>query len=107
MGVFFSPAHTSLVDRDLDQPGAEPRLCPELAYVLERFQHSFLSGVLGIRFIAQYGKSRPVHIALVRENELIKKIMLSVPNAPDQRRFVELSCWIVQRSRRFRHHSSW
>ena len=99
MSMLFSSAHTSLVDGDLGQPGAEPRLRPKLVNVLERLQHSLLSSVLGIGFIAQDGEGRPVHIALVRANEFVKKIMLSIPNALDQRRFIGLVRWIVQRSR--------
>jgi hypothetical protein len=104
--VFFPPPHTRLVNGDLGQPGAEPRLRTELPDVLKGFQHRLLGHVFGIGLIAQYGKGRSVHAPFVRPDQLIEEIVLAVPDTLDQHLFVEWFRWRFQRSHFFRHRSS-
>src|SRR6266700_6829739 len=88
MDVLFPSPHTRLVHRNLNQPGAEPRLSAKLADVLKRFQRGLLCHILSVRLVAQKGKRREVHAPFIGLNELVKQIILAIPTAPDQGFFV-------------------
>jgi hypothetical protein len=79
-----SPAHQSLVHRDLDQPGAEASLGAELPDVGKRLQHRLLRRVLGILLIAQDGKRRGIHPPLIGPNQFIEQFMLPALHAQNK-----------------------
>ena len=94
--MFFPLPHARLVHCDRDQPSAESRLRAKLPNMLERFQHRFLSHVLGVRLVAQNCKCGRIHAPFVGPNQLIKKLVFAVSDAPDQHFFIELLDWILQ-----------
>ena len=74
--------------------------------VLKGLQYRFLGHVLGIRLIPQNRKGRGVHAPFVGPDQFVEKIVLAIPDAPNQHSFVELFGWTFQRSHFFRHRSS-
>src|SRR5271165_3846949 len=103
--MLFPPPHAGLVDRDLDQPGAESRLATELPNMLESFQHRLLGYVFRIRLVAHNRECRGVHAPFVGSNQLIEELVFAVPDAPDQHFFIKSVGWILQRNRFSRHQS--
>src|SRR5258706_5116228 len=79
-----SPAHQSLVHRDLDQPRAEAGLGAKLPDIRERLQHRLLRRVLGVLLIAQNRKSRGINSPFIRPNQFVKQFMLAALHARDQ-----------------------
>ena len=61
---------------------------------LKRLEHGLLRDVFGIRHVAQDGECRGIDAPFVWTNQLIEKLVLAVPNAPDQLSSLNCSRWI-------------
>ena len=106
IGALLSSSHTCLIDGDLYEPSTEPRLAAKLADVLKRLKHGLLSAIFGIRMVAKNGKCRGVHTSFIRSYQLIKCLVLAIPDALNQPLFVILLGWMFQRSRSCGHSPS-
>src|SRR5271166_3849127 len=73
-----------LVYGDGDEPGAELRLRPKSAQVLQRLQHRILRCVFGVLWVLQDGEGREVHALLVGPHQLMEELALASEDARDQ-----------------------
>ena len=91
-GSLPSPAHQGLIDRDLNQPGAEASLGAELPDVGKGLQHGLLGRVFRVGFVAQNGQRRRINPAFVRPDQLVEQVVLATLHARDQILLVRAAC---------------
>jgi hypothetical protein len=106
IGALPSSSHTCLIDGDLYEPSAEPRFTTKLANVLKRLEHGLLSAIFSIGVVAKKRQRGGIHTSFVWPYQLIKCLVLAIPDALDQPLFVILLGWMFQRSRSCGHSPS-
>ena len=87
MSAILSQFHSSFVDRDLNNPGAELALTAKALEIGERLQHRLLRHFLRIGLVLQDRNSAEVDGTFMRPHKVIECTAVTGANPLDERGF--------------------